>query len=363
MLDQERASGIRHLDQTDLGHLEHADLLGGSEAVLRGAQDAQGREPFALEVDDGIDEMLQGLGAGDRAVLRHVPGQDDRDSLALGVVHQADGRLADLADAPSRPVQVFGRRGLDGVHDQRGEAAGTCFVDDSARPRARRGRSRGPPPRHRAGRGARPAIGPGRPIPRPSHTGRGSLDRSPRTSPAAACSRSVDLPMPGSPPRRISDPGTRPPPRTRSSSPIPTVKRGRSTAPRSPSACAVVAPPSPGRGDDRAERDGSRMTVSTRLFQAPHTRHWPSQRRTASPQDWQTYRLCGFATGALADLDRRPRLRCLDDQTGVRVPVHDDGGPGLVLAEEEVLSEHVFNHVLDDAAQRPCAVCRRRTRA
>lgn len=40
-----------------------------------------------------------------------------------------------------------------------------------------------------------------------------------------ACSSSVDLPMPGSPPTSISEPSTTPPPSTRSSSPMPVVAR------------------------------------------------------------------------------------------------------------------------------------------
>ena len=42
---------------------------------------------------------------------------------------------------------------------------------------------------------------------------------------AAACSSSVDLPMPGSPPSSTSDPGTTPPPSTRSNSPMPVERR------------------------------------------------------------------------------------------------------------------------------------------
>ena len=42
---------------------------------------------------------------------------------------------------------------------------------------------------------------------------------------------SVDLPMPGEPPSSTSEPGTRPPPSTRSSSPIPVCRRG-TAAPR-----------------------------------------------------------------------------------------------------------------------------------
>ena len=55
---------------------------------------------------------------------------------------------------------------------------------------------------------------------------------------AAACSSSVDLPMPGSPPTRIAEAGTRPPPSTRSSSAMPLRLRGSggSSAARSPRA-------------------------------------------------------------------------------------------------------------------------------
>ena len=47
----------------------------------------------------------------------------------------------------------------------------------------------------------------------------------PAATPAATWSRSVDLPMPGSPPTRTTDPATSPPPSTRSNSPIPTGRR------------------------------------------------------------------------------------------------------------------------------------------
>ena len=44
----------------------------------------------------------------------------------------------------------------------------------------------------------------------------------------AAWSKSVDLPIPGSPPTNIAEPGTRPPPVTLSSSEIPDFRRGTS---------------------------------------------------------------------------------------------------------------------------------------
>ena len=47
--------------------------------------------------------------------------------------------------------------------------------------------------------------------------------------PAKACSSNVDLPTPGSPPSKISEPATKPPPSTRSSSAMPEARRSVST--------------------------------------------------------------------------------------------------------------------------------------
>ena len=73
--------------------------------------------------------------------------------------------------------------------------------------------------------------------------------------PAAA---SVDLPMPGSPPSSTSDPGTIPPPSTRSNSPRPVLSRSTATA--STSAYGRAAPP-PSAG--RTSRRSSRATRSS----------------------------------------------------------------------------------------------------
>ncbi len=62
--------------------------------------------------------------------------------------------------------------------------------------------------------GAAPAVRPASPTPRRWRT----APRPSALSAAAACSISVDLPMPGSPPIKVTEPGTRPPPSTRSSS-------------------------------------------------------------------------------------------------------------------------------------------------
>ena len=59
-------------------HLEDADLVGRTEAILGAAQQAVLVEALALEVEHGVDHVLEDLRAGDRAVLGDVADQKDR---------------------------------------------------------------------------------------------------------------------------------------------------------------------------------------------------------------------------------------------------------------------------------------------
>ena len=56
---------------------------------------------------------------------------------------------------------------------------------------------------------------------------------------------------------------------------------GSGTGVAAPRRCRSSRFSARGRGD-------SRTTVSTSVFQSPQVRHWPSQRSTAAPHDWQT---------------------------------------------------------------------------
>jgi hypothetical protein len=105
-------------------------------------------------------------------------------------------------------------------------------------------------------------------------------------SAAAACSISVDLPMPGSPPIKVTDPNTSPPPSTRSSSAEPVAIRG----------CSARA--SAAREVDESERmrgapgfgwrtpDGA--VSPTNVFHSPQAAHCPCHLGEAAPQFWQT---------------------------------------------------------------------------
>ena len=365
MIGEERAGRIGHLAQARLAHLEDPDLLGRSEPVLRGADEAEGRVPLALEVQDHVDEVLERLRAGDRPVLRHVPGEDHRGPGRLGVRHEPHGRLADLADAPGGAVELVHGRGLHRVDDEDRRCERRGRIDDRARCRARPGPGRAlrPAPASTPSRPARRwtwvvdsspvayrASGPPAALPTMAASGleheRGLADpglaaeQHDRTADQAAAEDAVELADPDGDARGVGQPDGR--------------AGGRPRPPRSWRGSAAAPAPL-----------GSRTTVSTRLFQVPQVRHWPSQRRKTSPQELadvaalRPRHVSGRARSArpCSGLDRRQRcLGGVDVETRFGILVHHDGRAGLVAAQQEVLGEHVLDHVLDDPAQRSRAV-------
>src|SRR5215510_6952898 len=100
-----------------------------------------------------------------------------------------------------------------------------------------------------------------------------------------ACVSSVDLPMPGSPPTSSTEPRTKPPPVTRSSSVIPEERRGASWLLPASDSSANCRPL-------RLERMETGTAVapisSDSVFHSPQASHLPCQREYAAPQFWQT---------------------------------------------------------------------------
>ena len=273
-------------------HGKHPDLLRRPVPVLRRPQQPQRPAPIAVQGQNGVHQVLQGTRPGQRAVLRHVSHQQDRDPVGLRQLLEPRGSLADLADGPRRPGQLLRGHRLDGVHDEEVRTHLAGLLDDPLHVRLGQHADR---LGHRSFGQAEPS-GRRRSCPtdflaaRVQHRGArgppGTQEPAAGTHrhPAAATAiTSVDLPTPGSPPRRTRLPGTRPPPSTRSTSPIPAPIR----------AASASAPPLRARGATgalrrgrlasrrrRRDRGSSRTIVSTRLFHAPHARHCPSQRRT-----------------------------------------------------------------------------------
>ena len=220
------------------------------------------------------------FGPGDRAVLGDVPDEDDRDrprpwrSPSGARSTRGPGRRCPAGPSSSSTVAVWMESTMS---DGRTRRLGP--PRRSARCRARRGRSiaLGRPAR-RAGPGGRPGAGPGRPTPRRSRTGPVAGPDPGRARPRPGAGASTCR----SPARRRA--GSATPARARRRGPDPARRCRSAGAGRRARRCRARAigaagRADPGRAATRGRSGGSRTTVSTRLFQAPQVRHWPSQRR------------------------------------------------------------------------------------
>src|SRR6202035_3684844 len=111
-----------------------------------------------------------------------------------------------------------------------------------------------------------------------------------------ACVNSVDLPIPGSPPTSSTEPRTKPPPVTRSSSAIPEGSRGASLL-------LPVRVSSVNSRPLRLERIETGIVVapvvssSLSVFHSPQDSHLPCQRLYAAPQFWHTKESVDLAMG------------------------------------------------------------------
>ena len=133
----------------------------------------------------------------------------------------------------------------------------------------------------------------------------------PRKRFASAMLVSVDFPIPGDPPSSTSDPGTRPPPSTRSSSPIPvdircsgpapTSLKGRGTAAAARRAPPGREPPPAGRPRPAGAPAPLATGSSTSEFHAPHSGQRPCHCADWWPhceQPWTVSRAIGLGYGA-----------------------------------------------------------------
>src|SRR5207244_12563705 len=139
-----------------------------------------------------------------------------------------------------------------------------------------------------------------------------------------ACVSSVDLPMPGSPPTKRTEPRTNPPPVTRSSSVIPEDRRGASWLLPVSDSSLNVRPL-------RLERTETGIVVapvvssSASVFHSPQESHLPCQRLYAAPQFWQTKERVDLA---MKGVSRSP-----------------DEWAGLIARKEATHQEAIAGHV------------------
>jgi hypothetical protein len=126
----------------------------------------------------------------------------------------------------------------------------------------------------------------------------------------------VDLPTPGSPASSTTEPGTSPPPSTRSSSATPVVRRGLEPASISRSERGLPATGAGSACSSRRTRVGAAATSSTRLDQEPHSGQRPSHRGCCAPHSVQantdlsrpTAPILAVAAAADAAATRQPRI-------------------------------------------------------
>ncbi len=123
--------------------------------------------------------------------------------------------------------------------------------------------------------------------------------------PAATCSRSVDLPMPGSPPTRPTDPVVSPPPRTRSSSAMPVDSR---IAPLSGEPSSTAAPGRLARAPGARDWTAATCAPATRVsvFHSLQWGHWPCHFADSPPQLPQTNTVAGRAMACSAAAGAAP---------------------------------------------------------
>src|SRR3569833_4369384 len=81
---EEDGGWVADLLQAALGHGEDPELIDRSKAVLRGSHDAKATASLALEVQHGVDEMLEHARACNRALLGDVADDDHRRAARLG---------------------------------------------------------------------------------------------------------------------------------------------------------------------------------------------------------------------------------------------------------------------------------------
>ena len=111
----------------------------------------------------------------------------------------------------------------------------------------------------------------------------------------SVCSRSVDFPIPGSPPISTTPPGTSPPPSTRSNSPMPELKRGTSIASISDSDSTGAVWAMPCRLVEKRFDEVGSTTVSTSVFHWPQAGHFPAHLLLTPPHSVQVYWIFAFA--------------------------------------------------------------------
>ena len=278
----ERRAGIGNFAQAVAGHLEDAHLLGRAEAVLARAQQPQARKALALERQHDVHEVLQRLWPSKRPVLGHVADEDDRHAVLLGIGPEAaprprgPGRRSRPAPRAPSVVSVW----IESTTSSAGAVASAAATMRSTLVSGRTSI-------------AAPAPAPARPR-RPARMRSCAADSSPRRTGRGPVAAALRARLRHTPPARAST--CRCPARRRAAPANPArcrhpargrprvcrSRRGRESA-SSSSLSGVTRGAATGARAAGLRGARSSTTDSTIVFQLPHERHWPSQRRLVAP--------------------------------------------------------------------------------
>ena len=121
---EEQLTGVAHLGQATALHLKQTQLMGGTEAVLDGPQQAMTGEAVSLEGEHRIHEVFQHLRAGQHAFFGDVAHQQQRDVLAFRQPLQGSRTFTHLTDGPRRTGEVGVMQRLNAVDDRHSGAKG-----------------------------------------------------------------------------------------------------------------------------------------------------------------------------------------------------------------------------------------------
>ena len=282
---EEQRRGVDHLGEAGVAHLEHADLVGGAEAVLgrrAGCGTDSRARPRSSDTASTMCSTTRGPAIWPSLVTWPTRITATPRFLARRTSSEAQARTWVTEPGPASCASLH-MVWMESI-TTRSKCSRLQAVDDVAQAPSRRPASPGRRPGPSAGRAAADLFD-------------GFLAgdvgaRARRAAPrwAATCSSSVDLPTPGSPPIRMARARAprrrRRPGRTRR-------RRWRCAAARawsrSQSLEGQTADLARGLGRLQRARRRALACSSTRLFQAPHagTLARPAS-SAAAPQDWQT---------------------------------------------------------------------------
>ncbi len=122
---------ILDLAKALLAHHEETHLVRGAEAILDGAHDSKAAAEIALEIQHGVDHVLEHPRPRECAFLRHVADEQRRHVVRLREPHELRRALAHLTHRARRRLQLLAEQRLDRIDREHAELlAGTDASQD-----------------------------------------------------------------------------------------------------------------------------------------------------------------------------------------------------------------------------------------